>query len=93
MHMLVMPEFKAGDQPPTGYLQWHAWAEVQHKAGLRQKQCGRCGLWRYPQQLSTTIDKGTLQCRKGPVTVETPVCTSCHTEAAQRAQADQKGGA
>ena len=26
--------FKPGDQAPAGYLAWHEWAEVQHKAGL-----------------------------------------------------------
>lgn len=87
MHLLVMPSYKAGSQAPTGYLQWHAWAEVQHKAGLRQKQCGRCGLWRFPQQLSAATDKATLQSRKGPVTVETPICNDCGTQETQRAQA------
>jgi len=41
--LCVQPGFKPGDQAPSGYLAWHEWAEVQHKAGLRQKQCGRCG--------------------------------------------------
>ena len=36
----VQPTFKAGDPAPEGYLAWHDWAEVQHKAGLRQKRCG-----------------------------------------------------
>ncbi len=35
------PDFKPGDQAPEGYLAWHEWAEVQHKAGLRPKECGR----------------------------------------------------
>ena len=30
------PDFQPGDQAPEGYLAWHEWAEVQHKAGLRQ---------------------------------------------------------
>ena len=46
--ILAQEAYKPGDQAPSGYLAWHEWAEVQHKAGLRQKQCGRCGLWRYP---------------------------------------------
>lgn len=49
----MSPDYKPGDPEPAGYLDWHAWAEVQHKAGLRQSQCGRCLLWRYPQQMST----------------------------------------
>lgn len=81
VHLLVMPDFKPGDQAPSGYLQWHEWAEVQHKAGLRQKECGRCGLWRYPQQLSTLIDRSEAQSRRGPVTVETVVCNDCAAKA------------
>ena len=82
LHILWQHDYKPGDQAPEGYLAWHEWAEVQHKAGLRQKQCGRCGLWRYPQQLSVEVDRAELtsmQKRKPTrVTVETPVCNECH---------------
>lgn len=44
--------YKPGDAPPRGYLNWHAWAEVQANAGLQQKQCSQCGLWRFPQELN-----------------------------------------
>ena len=74
----VQPEFKPGDQAPEGYLAWHEWAEVQHKAGLRQKQCGRCEKWKYPQELSDKIDIFKAKTRKGPVTVESPVCNECN---------------
>ncbi len=47
--ILIAGEYKPGDHPPDGYLQWHEWARVQHKAGLRQRRCS-CGLWRYPQE-------------------------------------------
>lgn len=47
------PGFKPGDPAPSGYLAWHEWAEVQHKAGLRQAQCPDCSRWKYPQELST----------------------------------------
>lgn len=30
--LLIIPEYRPGDKPPEGYLQWHAWADVQHKA-------------------------------------------------------------
>ncbi len=73
----VQPKFKAGDQAPEGYLAWHEWAETQHKAGLRQKECGRCGKWKYPQELSATVDACEMQSRKGPVTLKTPVCNAC----------------
>lgn len=77
----VQPEFKPGDQAPEGYLAWHEWAEVQHKAGLRQKQCGRCGLWHYPQQLSATVDRtevtGLRKRQPFRRTLEAPVCNDC----------------
>lgn len=39
-----------GTQPPGGYMDWHNWAEAQHKAGLRQKRCRTCGLYMFPQE-------------------------------------------
>lgn len=51
--------YKPGDPPPGGYLNWHAWAEVQHNAGRRQKQCSQCGLWKFPQELN---GRACLQC-------------------------------
>ena len=81
LHILAQAEYKPGDQAPEGYLAWHEWAEVQHKAGLRQKQCGRCGLWRYPQQLSATVDRtevtGLRKRQPFRRTLETPVCNDC----------------
>lgn len=53
LHVLVMPEYKPGDLPPEGYLQWHEWAEVQRKAGIKQVECPTCGRWNTPQELST----------------------------------------
>jgi hypothetical protein len=48
VRLLVMPDFKPGDPPPGGYLQWHEWARVQYKAGLRQLKCRVCGKWKFP---------------------------------------------
>jgi hypothetical protein len=80
--VLEQKRYRPGDQAPEGYLAWHEWAEVQHKAGLRQKQCGRCGKWRFPQQLSAEVDRAELagMRKRKPtlVTVETPVCNDCH---------------
>lgn len=45
--------YTAGDQPPVGYCAWMEWAEVQHKAGLRQRQCVKCGQYRYPQEIAS----------------------------------------
>lgn len=41
--------FKVGDPAPRGYVQWHEWAEVQSKGGLRQKRC-RWRRWHFPQE-------------------------------------------
>lgn len=46
----ALSDYKKGDPAPTGYIAWHAWADVQHRAGLRQKQCARCLLWYFPQE-------------------------------------------
>lgn len=79
--VLEQQRYRPGDQAPDGYLAWHEWAEVQHKAGLRQKQCGRCGLWRYPQQLSALVDStevtGLRKRQPFRRTLETPVCNDC----------------
>ena len=75
--LLVQDTYKPGDQAPQGYLAWEEWAEVQHKAGLKQVECGRCGKWRYPQQLSKKTDTWTAKSRTGPVSVTTPVCNDC----------------
>lgn len=45
--------WQPGDQPPSGYIAWHSWADAQHKAGLRQARCGQCALWKFPQELSS----------------------------------------
>jgi hypothetical protein len=45
---------KPGDPPPVGYQDWQDWAHVQTKAGLKQRQCVRCKLWNFPQELAST---------------------------------------
>ena len=78
--MHVAGDFKPGDQAPSGYLDWHEWADVQHKAGLRQKECGRCGKWKYPKEVSDKTDQHTAtHKKKGPVKLETAVCLKCAT--------------
>ena len=83
--VLEQQRYRPGDQAPEGYLAWHEWAEMQHKAGLRQKQCGRCGLWRYPQQLSALVDSAEVTGlrKRQPFrrTLETPVCNDCAAKA------------
>lgn len=46
-------DYKPGDLPPprsAGYLKWHAWADVQRKAKIKQKPCRECGKWLTPQE-------------------------------------------
>lgn len=94
--VLEQQRYRPGDQAPQGYLEWHEWAEVQHKAGLRQKQCGRCGLWRYPQQLSATVDRtevtGLRKLQPFRRTLETPVCNDCDKTPNAEAQATARQG-
>ncbi len=60
--------YRKGDPAPEGdYRAWHAWANVQHKAGLRQSRCGRCGLYWFPQELNAAT---TARARA-------PVCRAC----------------
>lgn len=76
-------DYKPGDRftgHSSDYLGWHAWAEIQHKAGLRQKQCARCAKWVYPQDMSDQTDSRQAfkdKRRTKPVTVESPVCLVC----------------
>ncbi len=84
------PNFKPGDPPPSGYIAWMGWAEAQHKAGFRQAQCGRCGLWKFPQELSGKILKSELRTARGKkVLIKEPVCKEC--QITQSATQEQKG--
>ena len=76
--ILEQTTYKPGDLPPEGYLAWHEWAEVQYKAGIRQVQCGRCGLWQTPQELSTEVIERQTKGRRGKtVTACAQVCIKC----------------
>lgn len=44
-------KYEIGDQPPSGYCNWHEWAKVQSTGGLRQRRCWKCSLWRFPQEV------------------------------------------
>jgi hypothetical protein len=57
VHLDGTPAYKPGDPRPEGYLNWMEWAKVQHGAGLKQTQCSRCGLWRFPQEKCCGPDK------------------------------------
>lgn len=62
--LLAPPTFKPGDKPPSGrldtYLNWHEWADVQRRAGIRQSQCSACGRWITPQERE---DHGHGKCK------------------------------
>ena len=45
--------FPAGCMPPSGYMFWHEWADAQGKAGLAQKRCPTCSLFRFPQEMTS----------------------------------------
>lgn len=55
IHVDIMPLFRAGDPVPSGYNEWHEWAEIQYKAGLRQSKCSSCSLWFFPQELTNGV--------------------------------------
>jgi hypothetical protein len=48
--VLIIDTYKVGDPRPEGYLEWHEWARVQLRGGLRPRKCRYCGLWRFPQE-------------------------------------------
>jgi hypothetical protein len=80
IHICFAGTFKPGDPPPLGYCDWHAWAEVQMKAGLKQETCGYCGLWQFPQELSgKTIQYGAFTPTGKRVLVTKPLCLECQS--------------
>jgi hypothetical protein len=74
--------YKAGDMPPEGYIEWQDWAEVQTNAGLKQSQCGHCGKFRFPQEMSSrfieTIARKTKYGQK--VRIKQRICKVCDHE-------------
>jgi len=77
--------YKPGDLPPDGYLQWSEWAEVQRKAGIKQKQCCVCCLWKTPQELSDKVHVSNAETRdrRGNYTkvkLRGVICTKCAEE-------------
>lgn len=87
--LTVTGTYKPGDPPPSGHNDWHAWAEVQHKAGLRQQRCGICSRFKFPQEIARTERRETVKYRtkrdaiakkNGVRYVEqVPICNDCAT--------------
>lgn len=79
--------YKVGDPPPEGYVAWHAWAEVQHKGRLKQRQCSQCGLWNFPQEIARTEVRertvyrtkrdAKLEVNGTTIQEECPICKKC----------------
>jgi len=83
--LLAQETYKPGDLPPDGYLAWHEWADVQRKAGIKQVECGECGLWRTPQELSGIEREYTATTRGGQlVKRRLPVCGRCACNSMER---------
>lgn len=85
---------KPGDPPPEGYNDWHAWADVQVKAGLRQEACAGCSLYKFPQELSGeqhTMD--ATDSRGNRVQLVMPVCSDCATTNPTPPPRNQSGAA
>lgn len=81
IHIDAVGEYKPGDLPPEGYNEWHEWARVQKKAGIRQERCGLCSLWRTPQEMSDSILESHNWDQYGnEVIVKSPVCLKCHAK-------------
>lgn len=81
--MTVQRDYRPGDQPPEGYLAWHEWAAVQHKAKLKQRECPKCGRWKYPQELSNTAKKWSGKTARGKVVEFVALlCNDCAAYAA-----------
>jgi hypothetical protein len=63
-HIHFITKFRGGDPAPKGYLEWHEWARVQLRSGLRQKPCPKCGKYKFPQELSGEYDRGKQICNE-----------------------------
>jgi hypothetical protein len=81
------PDYKPGDLPPEGYLQWHAWADVQLKAGIKQVECPTCAKWQTPQELSTHEITSMVKDRRGREFAQSAFqCAKCFEKAATKAE-------
>lgn len=54
-HITIVPKYHVGDPAPAGYVQWHEWARVQIRGGLRQVRCEKCELLKFPQELAGAV--------------------------------------
>ena len=84
-------DYEPGDPPPTGYNDWHDWAKVQLKAGLRSVRCDQCGRYKFPQEIARTETREEVsyltkrdaiaERNPQPRIVNVPICTVCELKA------------
>lgn len=78
INLSIGKDYKVGDQPPSDYLGWHEWADIQYAGGLRQCQCGKCGKYKFPQELSDKEVTSHLMDRRGKVrAITSKICKEC----------------
>lgn len=76
--LTVAGTYAVGSMPPKGFLDLEEWWKAQRKGGLRQRECGRCGRWFFPQELSTTTITTNMHTARGKLVQSTaPVCIEC----------------
>jgi hypothetical protein len=77
--VLAGEKYTVGSMPPKGYLQWHEWAQAQHTAGLRQVVCGKCGKYKFPQELSKSVNSFDARMKSGlKIKISKPICLECN---------------
>ena len=77
-HLNIAGDHKPGDPPPTQYGPWHEWARAQYRAGLRQRRCGQCSKWKFPQELSDEIREHDAVTSTGvKMRLKSLVCLGC----------------
>lgn len=81
-HIDSSPTSHPGDMPPDGYTSRAQWADVQLAAGLKQRRCGNCSMWFFPQELSGhKIKTDAIVKLRGMtlnhITLLSPVCKGC----------------
>lgn len=80
VHLNIVGSYKPGDQPPIGYTDWHEWANVQHKAGLRQSRCDQCRLCKFPQERHHQTETLVTNEHGLEVMLEGFICNKCFGE-------------
>jgi hypothetical protein len=47
----IKDRWPKGSGAPSGYVDWHEWAEAQQLHGLHSTKCSRCKKWHFPQEV------------------------------------------